>query len=167
MSLIACPECGKSVSSEAPNCPSCGYPIKPIPTPTPAKMTGLWWGLGCLLGVPALLTVVAVVGVLAAIAIPNFVRARETSQFGVCMNNMRQIEDAKRSWALASNASPGAEADMAGINAFLKGAIAPACPVGGKYAYGPVGQSPECSKHGVLGATAAPLKASMGRRQYD
>jgi hypothetical protein len=71
------------------------------------------------------------------------------------MNNMRQIEDAKRSWALASNASTGAEADVAGINAYLKGAATPACPAGGAYTYGPVGRSPECSKHGVLGASAS------------
>ena len=28
MALIRCPECGQSVSSEAPACPHCGYPIK-------------------------------------------------------------------------------------------------------------------------------------------
>ncbi|MGO8929888.1 MAG: PH domain-containing protein [Limisphaerales bacterium] len=27
MALINCPECGKQVSSEAPTCPACGYPI--------------------------------------------------------------------------------------------------------------------------------------------
>lgn len=30
MALIKCPECGKSVSSEAPSCPHCGYPIKQL-----------------------------------------------------------------------------------------------------------------------------------------
>ena len=29
MALLLCPECGKSVSSEAPTCPSCGFPINP------------------------------------------------------------------------------------------------------------------------------------------
>jgi len=28
MALIRCPECGREVSSEAPACPSCGYPLK-------------------------------------------------------------------------------------------------------------------------------------------
>ena len=28
MSIIKCPECGKEVSSSAPTCPHCGYPLK-------------------------------------------------------------------------------------------------------------------------------------------
>ena len=35
--------------------------------------------------------VVAIIGLLAAIAIPNFVRARTTSQKNACINNLRQI----------------------------------------------------------------------------
>jgi uncharacterized membrane protein YvbJ len=27
MALIACPECGRQVSSAAPACPQCGYPV--------------------------------------------------------------------------------------------------------------------------------------------
>ena len=36
MALIACPDCGKQVSSEAPSCPSCGRPIKESHSSTPA-----------------------------------------------------------------------------------------------------------------------------------
>ncbi len=35
MALIACPDCGKQVSSEAPTCPSCGRPIKQSRSSTP------------------------------------------------------------------------------------------------------------------------------------
>jgi plasmid maintenance system killer protein len=37
---------------------------------------------------------------LAAIAIPNFVRARQTSQTNACINNLRIIDAAKQQWAL-------------------------------------------------------------------
>lgn len=153
MAIIACPECGKSVSSEAPHCPSCGHPIKP--PPAPAKKTGLWWALGCLLAVPALLTVVAIVGLLAGIAMPPFVKARETSQLHACINNMRQIDSAKQAWALATSADNGTQTDADAVNEYLKNAATPICPAGGTYTYNAVDRPPECSRHGVLGATAS------------
>ena len=47
-----------------------------------------------------IMIVVAIIGLLAAIAIPNFVRARKTSQTNACINNLRQIDSAKQQWAL-------------------------------------------------------------------
>jgi prepilin-type N-terminal cleavage/methylation domain-containing protein len=59
-----------------------------------------------------IMIVVAIIGLLAAIAIPNFVRARTTAQMNACINNLRQIDGAKQQWALehqaTSSASPGA-----------------------------------------------------------
>jgi type II secretory pathway pseudopilin PulG len=56
--------------------------------------------------------VVAIIGVLAAIAIPNFVRARTTSQTNLCIDNLRMIDGAKQQWALemgqVGTALPGA-----------------------------------------------------------
>jgi len=47
-----------------------------------------------------IMIVVAIIGLLAAIAIPNFVRARTTSQMDACINNLRLIDAAKQQWAL-------------------------------------------------------------------
>ena len=47
-----------------------------------------------------IMIVVAIIGLLAAIAIPNFVRARTTAQTNACINNLRQIDGAKQQWAL-------------------------------------------------------------------
>jgi prepilin-type N-terminal cleavage/methylation domain-containing protein len=47
-----------------------------------------------------IMIVVAIIGLLAAIAIPNFARARTTSQQNACINNLRQIDGAKQTWAL-------------------------------------------------------------------
>ena len=47
-----------------------------------------------------IMIVVAIIGLLAAIAIPNFVKARATSQANACINNLRQIDGAAQQWAL-------------------------------------------------------------------
>lgn len=47
-----------------------------------------------------IMIVVAIIGLLAAIAIPNFIKARENSQKNACINNLRQIDGAKHQWAL-------------------------------------------------------------------
>src|ERR1700685_2039126 len=61
-----------------------------------------------------IMIVVAIIGLLAAIAIPNFIHARATSQANACINNLRQIDGAKQTWALetkqAATASPSAGA---------------------------------------------------------
>ena len=47
-----------------------------------------------------IMIVVAIIGLLAAIAIPNFVKARTTSQMNACINNLRQVDGAIQQWAL-------------------------------------------------------------------
>lgn len=149
MALINCPECSKSVSNEAPCCPSCGYPIKP--PPTPVKKTGLWWGLGCLLAIPAVLMIFAVVGLLAAIAIPSFMKARETSQLNCCVNNMRMLETAKKQVVLEHKYKPGDSVSEQDVSQLPKGGFPSlVCPKGGHYTINPVGQDPACSVHGKL-----------------
>ena len=51
--------------------------------------------------------VVAIIGMLAAIAIPNFARARQTSQVNACINNLRQLDAAIQEYALENNAAAG------------------------------------------------------------
>ena len=53
-----------------------------------------------------IMIVVAIIGLLAAIAIPNFVRARTQSQKNACINNLRQIDGAVQQWALEKKARP-------------------------------------------------------------
>jgi prepilin-type N-terminal cleavage/methylation domain-containing protein len=47
-----------------------------------------------------IMIVVAIIGLLASIAIPNFVRARQTAQMNACIANLRCIDGAKQEWAL-------------------------------------------------------------------
>lgn len=62
-----------------------------------------------------IMIVVAIIGLLAAIAIPSFMRARTTSQQNACINNLRQIEAGKDQYALEQGltnlASMGADVD--------------------------------------------------------
>jgi len=55
-----------------------------------------------------IMIVVAIIGLLAAIAIPSFMRARTTAQCNACINNLRQIEAAKDQYALEAGLSNSA-----------------------------------------------------------
>ncbi len=97
-----------------------------------------------------IMIVVAIIGLLAAIAIPNFMKSRVASQATTCVNNMRQIYHAKEQWASQVGAAPGAAvqsvpADRAAVIEFLAGGE-PSCPVRNTYAYEftIVGQHPLC-----------------------
>ena len=96
-----------------------------------------------------IMIVVAIIGLLAAIAIPNFVKARQTAQLNACLNNLRIIDAANNQWALEAGKKTG---DAAGTTAILapymgRGTAGtwPTCPVGGTYAIPNVGTAPACS----------------------
>jgi hypothetical protein len=93
--------------------------------------------------VVALLPAAAVSGMLAAIAIPNFVKARSTSQQNACINNLRQLDAAKNEWALEKGKKSTDTPTMDDLKPYL-GKI-PHCPAGGTYTINAVGQPPECS----------------------
>lgn len=73
-----------------------------------------------------IMIVVAIIGLLAAIAIPNFVRARNSSQANACINNLRQIDAATQQWAMENNASDST-APTTAVYGYLKGGE-PDCP---------------------------------------
>lgn len=90
------------------------------------------------------------VGVLGAIAIPSFVKARSTATKNGCINNLRQIDAAVEQWALAAKKEDGAPVDLKGISGYLRGNKMPKCPKGGVYTIKAVGDSPSCSVHGTM-----------------
>jgi prepilin-type N-terminal cleavage/methylation domain-containing protein len=90
-----------------------------------------------------IMIVVAIIGLLASFAIPNFAKARTTAQKDTCINNLRQIESAKDLWALEKMKKDGDAVVDAEIDTYLK--TAPACPTRGTYTYGVVGTSAACS----------------------
>lgn len=103
-----------------------------------------------------IMIVVAFIGMLAAIAIPNFLKARATSQANTCLSNLRQIDAAAGQFALEAHRPSGATINYpTDLTPYIKlnanGSIPP-CPAGGTYACDKVANNPTCS----LGNTVTP-----------
>ena len=100
-----------------------------------------------------IMIVVAIIGLLAAIAIPNFIKARETARKNTCINNLRLIDGAIQQWALEAGAGATSTVTLANLTSYLgrggKGTINTAggtvCPSGGTYSAQTVADKPTCS----------------------
>jgi prepilin-type N-terminal cleavage/methylation domain-containing protein len=95
-----------------------------------------------------IMIVVAIIGLLAAIAIPNFVKARTSAQKNACINNLRQVDGAIEQWALEQKKKQGDAITTTGtpsILDYLKGGALPTCPAdNAAYTIGLVGANPLC-----------------------
>jgi general secretion pathway protein G len=92
-----------------------------------------------------------VIGMMAAIAIPNFVKARNQAQSAACRNNLQLIQGAKETWALETKQTPSAlptDEDLFGESKLM--GKKPTCPAGGIYLLNTVQESPSCSEHGTI-----------------
>ena len=89
-------------------------------------------------------TVVVPMGIMAAIAVPNFVKARQTSQKAACINNLRRIDGAKQQWAVEKNKSGSDVPSRTDLLPYL-GDQFPVCPAGGRYTLNDVANGPQCS----------------------
>ena len=93
-----------------------------------------------------IMIVVLIIGILLAIAVPNFIRARESSRAKSCISNLKQIDSAKEQWAMdnkKTSADTPTDADLYGADKYVKSA--PACPSSGTYTIAAVGTAPTCS----------------------
>jgi len=104
--------------------------------------------------------VVAIIGLLAAISIPNYVKSRETSFRKTCMSNLKQLEGAVQSWALETRKASGdpiASDELFGTTNYLRKVVV--CPLGGNpYQYGLVGDP----RHVTCVLSAAPDNHTLG-----
>jgi type II secretory pathway pseudopilin PulG len=82
-----------------------------------------------------------------AIAIPNFVKAREVAQRNACVNNLRQIDGAIQQWALEASKPDDAVPTFADIKRYW-GNPPFTCPAGGSYTLSAVNERPTCSVPG-------------------
>ena len=92
-----------------------------------------------------IMIVVAIIGLLAAIAIPNFVKARTKAQQNACINNLRQLDGAKAQWALENKKVDTDTVATSDVAPYLKGGIMPDCPASGTYTVTTVSANPTCS----------------------
>ena len=96
-----------------------------------------------------IMIVVAIIGLLAAIAIPNFVKARTSSQTSACIANLKQIDGAKATWALETKQVTTASCswgNIIGSTSYIRDQ--PSCPGGGTYTVGTVAVKPTCTVTG-------------------
>lgn len=83
-----------------------------------------------------IMIVVAIIGLLAAIALPNFVHSRNTSQANACINNLRQIDSATQQWALERGKKASDEAVPGEVAGYIRERAIPTCPTGSIYVFG-------------------------------
>ena len=96
-----------------------------------------------------IMIVVAIIGLLAAIAIPSFVKARNTAQQNACINNLRQIDSGKEQAALAYRWADDMPSLTTVVNQYIKGNSTPLCPAGAAYTYKNMGVNPYCAFSGT------------------
>lgn len=98
-----------------------------------------------------IMIVVLIIGILLAIAVPNFVKARESSRAKSCVANLKQIEAAKEQWAIDTNQAATATpdwSDLVGVDKYIK--AQPSCPSQtgpgtGHYTLGNMSTRPTCN----------------------
>ena len=96
-----------------------------------------------------IMIVVSLIGLLAALSIPNVIKARTTSNKNVCINNLRQIDGAIQQWAMELKKGPSAAVTEDDVTPYLKTTVS--CPSGGttfadSYAPTIVSAVPTCKK---------------------
>ena len=92
---------------------------------------------------------VLLIGLLAAIGIPNFIKSRTSAQTNVCINNLKQIDYAIQQWALEQKKASNAAVQFSDISSYLKSSVT--CPAGGasfadSYLITAVGEEPTCQR---------------------
>ncbi len=86
--------------------------------------------------------VVAIIGLLAALAVPSFIKVRKESQAKRIVNDARQIDAAIDTWALQAGAADGDAVDLVQAAEYMKsGTINPSDVLGNPYLIGTVGNT--------------------------
>jgi len=96
-----------------------------------------------------IMIVVSLIGLLAAMAVPSFLRSRNAAHRSTCINNLKQIDSAIQQWATELRKPQSARVDFSDISPYLKGALV--CPSGGtrfsdSYTISTVADLPVCQK---------------------
>jgi prepilin-type N-terminal cleavage/methylation domain-containing protein len=94
-----------------------------------------------------IMIVVAIIGLLAAVAIPNLVKAKKNAQVNGCKANLRTIEFAIAQWSLEKRKADDAEVSLEELEEYFKDGI-PRCPSGGEYELTTVNEKPTCTVKG-------------------
>ncbi|MBI3721044.1 MAG: prepilin-type N-terminal cleavage/methylation domain-containing protein [Fimbriimonas ginsengisoli] len=92
-----------------------------------------------------IMMVVLIIGIIVAIAAPQWIQSRENTRQKACVENLREIEEAKECWAMQNNIPNGGVAVVGDLVPVYIKSTFPSCPSGGVYTIQPVGTSPTCT----------------------
>ena len=93
-----------------------------------------------------IMIVVAVIALLAAIAVPDFLKSKQKTRQTICINNLRIISSAKEQAAAEHGYEEGDTLTEPDLIPYIKGNQMPSCPSkGGTYSINAVGENPTCS----------------------
>lgn len=116
-----------------------------------------------------IMIVIAIIGIVVAIAAPTWVRARSQSRMKTCQENLSKLDSAKEQWALANNKTPGAQplasdfVDPGYLKAFPR---EPSGATGGDnntgYTINPIGTEPVCLTSGLTTPFAGHTLSEIG-----
>ena len=96
-----------------------------------------------------IMIVIAIIGLLTAVAVPNIIRNRTYAQQQACIKNLSTIETAKQMWGVELGKKDGDQptyADLIGPTLYIK--VTPTCPAGGSYDIQPIGSTVTCTQPG-------------------
>ena len=104
-----------------------------------------------------IMIVVLIIGILLAIAIPNFVAARELSRAKACVGNLKQIDSATQQWCMdkKKNATNYGTGPVIGTDLYVSGgtgyirALPPARPTAPMRSASAITSTPQCSISGA------------------
>jgi prepilin-type N-terminal cleavage/methylation domain-containing protein len=96
-----------------------------------------------------IMIVVTIIGMLAAVAIPAFTKARGKAQTNACINNLRLLNGAKDQWAIENFKSDFDRVTVLDVAPYIKGG-APSCPARGGYNFTTVRMNATCSIMGHM-----------------
>jgi Tfp pilus assembly protein PilE len=74
--------------------------------------------------------VVALIGILASIAIPNYIQAREKTRMVTCIHNLKVIDNSIQQWSMETKKQSGAPVTPSDIRGYFRDL--PVCPSGGR-----------------------------------
>ena len=104
-----------------------------------------------------IMIVLAILGLLVAIAVPYYVKQRATTQANLCVNTLLKLDDAACLFALERGKKTGDAVNYPqDLTPYIKpNALSqiPSCPAGGTYSLVTIGAHPVCS----LGSSVNPV----------
>lgn len=141
-----CSQCGKPIMPGAQFCSGCGAPLAAAYATSPKK--GMSAAAIVLVALAVVFVMVAFVGMLVAISVPGFIKARQEARKRACQENLQRIDGAKQQFAIDDNLDGSYvptwdEIVESGKPGYLQ--QRPICPAGGNYTINAIDEDPTCS----------------------